>query len=73
MCNLVANGVQDTTFEVLQSCYEKYEKVPQVMHETLLKLFATYIVVGGKPVWLCHHIMSQNRRLPNLKILLTAQ
>ena len=46
---LVANGVQDTTFEVLQSCYEKHEKVPQVMHDTLLKLFATYIVVGGMP------------------------
>ena len=33
----------------LQSCYEKHEKVPQVMHETLLKLFAAYIVVGGMP------------------------
>ena len=25
------------------------EAVPKVMHETLLKLFATYIVVGGMP------------------------
>ena len=36
-------------FAALQSCYEKHEKVPQVMHETLLKLFAAYIVVGGMP------------------------
>ena len=46
---LGANGVQETTFAALQSCYEKHEKVPQVMHETLLKLFAAYIVVGGMP------------------------
>lgn len=46
---LEANGVQETTFAALQSCYEKHEIVPQVMHETLLKLFAAYIVVGGMP------------------------
>lgn len=46
---LGANGVQETTFAALQSCYEKHEVVPQVMHETLLKLFAAYIVVGGMP------------------------
>ena len=46
---LGANGVQETTFAALQSCYEKHEKVPKVMHETLLKLFAAYIVVGGMP------------------------
>lgn len=46
---LGANGVQETTFAALQSCYEKHEKVPQVMHKTLLKLFAAYIVVGGMP------------------------
>lgn len=46
---LLANGVQDTTIRKLQMCYEKHEEVPQVMHETLLKLFSTYIVVGGMP------------------------
>lgn len=46
---LVANGVQQSTFETLQHCYDNREKVPEVMHETLLKLFATYIVVGGMP------------------------
>ena len=40
---LGANGVQETTFAALQSCYEKHEKVPQVMHETLLKLFAAIL------------------------------
>lgn len=46
---LTANGVQNSTFSTLQSCYERHEKVPQVIHETVLKLFATYIVVGGMP------------------------
>lgn len=45
----IANGVQKSTFEILQTCYEKHEPVPQTIHETLLKLFATYIVVGGMP------------------------
>lgn len=44
---LTANGVQESTLKTLQTCYEKHEAVPKVMHETLLKLFATYIVVGG--------------------------
>lgn len=46
---LTANGVQESTLKTLQTCYEKHEAVPKVMHETLLKLFATYIVVGGMP------------------------
>ena len=41
--------MQKSTFEILQACYEKHEPVPQTIHETLLKLFATYIVVGGMP------------------------
>lgn len=39
----------DTTFTTLQFCYENYNEVPTVMHETLLKLFATYIARGGMP------------------------
>ena len=46
---LTANGVQESTLKTLQTCYEKHEAVPKVMHETLLKLFSTYIVVGGMP------------------------
>lgn len=46
---LRSNGVQESTIETLRNCYEKHEIVPGVMHETLLKLFATYLVVGGMP------------------------
>lgn len=44
-----ANGVQERTIEMLKACYEKHEMVPQVIHETLMKLFAVYMVVGGMP------------------------
>ncbi len=44
-----ANGVQEATFELLQQCYQKKEKVPEAIHETMLKLFFTYVVVGGMP------------------------
>lgn len=44
-----ANGVQENTFKLLQECYQRKEKVPEAIHETMLKLFFTYIVVGGMP------------------------
>ena len=46
---LAANGVQDKTLQLLKNCYEQYEQVPVPIHETLLKLFYSYIVVGGMP------------------------
>lgn len=44
--------VEDGRFDYIESdslLGVKYKEVPQVMHETLLKLFAAYIVVGGMP------------------------
>lgn len=44
-----ANGVQDSTIELLKTCYSEHSEVPEVIHQTMLKLFYTYIVVGGMP------------------------
>ena len=33
----------------LKSCYDKKEKVSETVHETLCKLFYSYLVVGGMP------------------------
>ena len=44
-----ANGVQDKTITYLKECYEKKEKVSAVIHDTLCKLFYSYLVVGGMP------------------------
>jgi len=46
---LIANGVQPETIRELKICYDKDKPVPAVIHETIIKLFQTYIVVGGMP------------------------
>lgn len=46
---LIANGVQDTTFSLLERCYEQETVVSEPIHATMLKLFFSYIVVGGMP------------------------
>lgn len=39
----------EETIEYLKDCYEKRKSVSQIIHETLLKTFYNYIVVGGMP------------------------
>ncbi len=46
---LWANGVQEQTIAYLRECYEHKEKVSESVHETLCKLFYSYLVVGGMP------------------------
>ena len=44
---LWANGVQDKTLKYLKTCYDRKEKVSDSVHETLCKLFYSYLVVGA--------------------------
>ena len=46
---LWANGVQESTIEHLKDCYNTLTPVSQSVHDTLNKLFYSYIVVGGMP------------------------
>lgn len=46
---LWANGVQDTTIQYLKKCYDNGEAVSDAIHQTMCKLFYSYIVVGGMP------------------------
>lgn len=46
---LLANGVQESTITHLQDCFCKKVPVSESIHATLLKLFQSYIVVGGMP------------------------
>ena len=46
---LIANGVQESTLAMLESCWRTGAEVSQSVHDTMLKLFYTYIVVGGMP------------------------
>lgn len=46
---LWANGVQTSTIEYLQKCFDGKTPVSQSIHNTMNKLFYSYIVVGGMP------------------------
>ena len=46
---LIANGVQPTTISELKECYDEEKPVPEIVHQTITKLFQTYVVVGGMP------------------------
>ena len=46
---LLANNVQRETIEYLHDCYIKKIPVNKFIHETMIKLFKSYIVVGGMP------------------------
>ena len=46
---LWANGVQQSTIDYLKKSYDTLVPVSQAVHDTMMKLFNTYIVVGGMP------------------------
>ncbi|MBQ7961736.1 MAG: ATP-binding protein [Clostridia bacterium] len=46
---LWANSVPDSTIEHLYRYFKMMTVVPPVIHDTMMKLFRTYIVVGGMP------------------------
>lgn len=44
-----ANGVRQSTIDHLRDCFEKRTPVSESVHNTMMKLFYSYIVVGGMP------------------------
>ncbi len=46
---LWANGVQHSTIDYLRECYLTGSPVTEAIHQTMCKLFYSYIVVGGMP------------------------
>lgn len=46
---LWANGVQKSTIQYLRDCYARQIPVTDAIHQTMCKLFYSYIVVGGMP------------------------
>lgn len=46
---LWANGVQESTISQVEDCVKQRRPVPEMAHDTLMKLFQTYVIVGGMP------------------------
>ncbi len=46
---LWANGVQKSTIDHLEDCFKNLTPVSSTIHDTLCKLFFSYLVVGGMP------------------------
>lgn len=57
-----ANGIQQSTFDYLKECYDNASRVSDTVHETLSKLFYSYLVVGGMP----ENVFAQNLRAGGL-------
>ena len=41
-----ANGIQPQTIEYLMKCYDNKETITEAVHQSMLKLFQYYIIVG---------------------------
>ncbi|NLB78647.1 MAG: ATP-binding protein [Clostridiaceae bacterium] len=46
---ILANGVQNSTIDYLRHCFETLTPISDSVHLTMIKLFLSYIVVGGMP------------------------
>ncbi len=46
---LWANGVQNSTIAYLKECFDELKPISPSVHDTLNKLFLSYIVIGGMP------------------------
>lgn len=46
---LWANGIQSSIIDVIKSCFEREEAVPEGIHKAIMELLYRYVIVGGLP------------------------
>ena len=56
----IACGVQKSTFELLEDCYNNIKAVPEAVHTTMKQLFQAYTIVGGMPAAVQEYISSHD-------------
>lgn len=44
---IIANGIQQETFDYLEDCYNNLKQVSLSVHNAMMKLFNLYLIVGG--------------------------
>lgn len=57
---LWAAGVDEAAISRLYECFEKEEKISPASHETMMKYFRTYMVVGGMPAVVSAFVQNHN-------------
>ena len=45
----LANGVQPQTIDTLHGYFDERRSVPEASHEVMMRLWRSYIIVGGMP------------------------
>ena len=45
----IANGIQQSTFDMLKDCYERRVPVDEFVHKQMMQLFTYYVIIGGMP------------------------
>lgn len=56
----IACGVQESTFKLLEDCYNNLNAVPEAVHNTMNQLFQAYTIVGGMPAVVQEYISSHD-------------
>ena len=57
---IIANGVSNNVIEYLNQCFIEKEKIDDLIHEQMMKLFNLYLVIGGFPEAVSKYIESNN-------------
>ncbi len=60
---LWAKGISDDVISCLKDCFQKKEQIRQPIHESLLRYFKEYLVVGGMPAVVDIYLKSNNYNL----------
>ena len=45
----IANGIQQSIFDMLRDCYERRVPVDEFVHKQMMQLFTYYVIIGGMP------------------------
>ena len=56
----IACGVQSSTFDLLEECYNKLEPVAEAIHNAMKQLFQVYVIVGGMPAVVQEYVVSHD-------------
>lgn len=63
----IANKVQKEILDYLKKCFEKREPVDEVVHETMMKLYYLYMMVGGMPAVVMKYLVNNNLQDVNME------